>query len=211
MLRGVDVGCSPCRISRRLHGVSHVFSAYRRVQNPCKTMAATSVPRGMRSFWITHMRFRTATALAGTFWGRGGAAFHAESHLQAKWRGLGLCFALYIQSCGVLGPNNSASWLQKPVGAGTRMRKHAQALVRQLVRVGLSRPASLAFGCLGGGACYLLSVAIQHAVGGTALGAACLFPAALGEALKHLAFVFSDVGLKTCGDGGAFEISGLWL
>ena len=60
MLRGVDVGCSPCRISRRLHGVSHVFSAYRRVQNPCKTMAATSVLRGMRLFWITHMRFRTA-------------------------------------------------------------------------------------------------------------------------------------------------------
>ena len=33
-------------------------------------------------------------------------------------------------------------------------------------------------------------------------------PAALGKALKHLAFVFWDVGLKTCGDGGHLKFQG---
>ena len=103
MLRGDDVGCSPCRISRRLHGVSHVFSAYRRVQNPCKTMAATSVLRGNEiildyTHAISH-GVPWGTALAGTSWGRGGAAFHAESNLQAKWRGLGLCAVAFPVHC----------------------------------------------------------------------------------------------------------------
>ena len=82
--------------------VSHVFSAYRRVQNPCKTMAATSVLRGMIILDYTHAISHGVpwgTALAGTSWGRGGAAFHAESNLQAKWRGLGLC-AVVFQDIG---------------------------------------------------------------------------------------------------------------
>ena len=52
-VRGVDVGCYPCSILLHLHSVSHVLRAYRRMQNPCETTGATSVQRGMRSFWIT--------------------------------------------------------------------------------------------------------------------------------------------------------------
>ena len=40
--------------------VFHMLSVHIDVCNPCKTMGATSVQRGMRSFWITHMRFRAA-------------------------------------------------------------------------------------------------------------------------------------------------------
>ena len=41
--------------------------------------------------------------MAGTSWGRGGAAFHAESNLQAKWRGLGLCAVVVVVVVVVVG------------------------------------------------------------------------------------------------------------
>ena len=77
ILRGINERCSPCRISRHLHGISLIFSIYWYVQNPCKIMAATSLLREMRSFWFytcDFARYSIGDNFGGDFLGswRGG-------------------------------------------------------------------------------------------------------------------------------------------